>query len=99
MKFPQLDWHEFQTRTEEELNQYLKDHAGWAFLVYLRQKYEYETEKDWEYLLEFISPRDFDGDDYIWDNDWWEGQECVQYFGAAKIVLYKFQIPDKEEDE
>lgn len=99
VNFPQLDWHEFQTRTEEELNQYLKDNAGWAYLVLLRQKYEYEAEKDWEYLIEFISPQSSDGDDYIWDNDWWEGQQCVEYFGIARIVLYKFQIDEIEGGE
>ena len=99
VNFPQLDWHEFQTRTEKELNRYLKDNAGWAYLVFLRQKYESETEKDWEYLIEFISPQSGDGDDYIWDNDWWEGQRCVEYFGIARIVLYKFQIDEIEGSE
>ena len=52
-----------------------------CFLVYLRCKYSHETQ--WEYLIECCGLYNFN--DIIWFNDWYEGQQDVEYLGIATI--------------
>lgn len=67
--------------TEQELNEYMFTTCDCSFLVYLRCKYEHETE--WEYLIE-AATGDFSGS-IFWLNDWFEGQQDVEYLAITKI--------------
>lgn len=70
--------------TEKNVAEIMMSHPETnAFLVFLRCKYEHETE--WEYLTEACSLYNYD--DIIWLNDWHEGQENVEYLGITEITL------------
>ena len=63
--------------TNEELYDCL-DGCDSDVLVYLRCKYDYETE--WEYLVEGAT---WSIDGIIWLNDWYEGQQQVEYLAIT----------------
>lgn len=50
-------------------------------LVYLRCKYKNDAE--WEYMIEACELGILG--DVTWLNDWWEGQEDVEYLGTTII--------------
>lgn len=51
-------------------------------LVFMRYKYDFETE--WDYSKQLFL---FEGDDigHVWQNDWDEGQQDVEILGFMKI--------------
>lgn len=51
------------------------------WIIYLRCKYSHLTE--WEYLIECCSL--YNLDDIMWFNDWYEGQQDIEYLGVAVI--------------
>ena len=59
-----------------------------CFLVYLRCKYSHQTK--WEYLIECCSLCNFD--DILWLNDWYEGQQDIEYLGIAAINVPENKI-------
>jgi hypothetical protein len=65
---------------EDELNEYMIGDDS-NFLVYLRCKYK--SQHEWEYLTEAASPGFDDG--ICWLNDWWEGQQDVEYLAISKL--------------
>ena len=84
MEFPVLRFEALAERTEDALKRYIwdKKHSmANGFLVCLRMKYAFE--KEWGYLIEFCRP--YDGDGIMWDMDWWEGQQDVEYLGICEV--------------
>lgn len=82
---------ELNDKTEEEFNKYLETQQGKTdkFLVYLRQRYSWSNENEWEYLILYGS---FDYEHYdiiptfVWEWDWNEGQDIVEYLGVCPII-------------
>ena len=68
--------------TEEELNDYMEENDEGSFLVYLRYKYDFEEE--WDYSIECAS-YDCCRDTVCWLNDWYEGQQNVEYLAISKL--------------
>lgn len=67
--------------TEDGLNAFVDKHdSSIGFIVYLRCRYDYE--EDWTYLKEIL---EWDSWGTIWQSDWWEGQQHVEYLGVAVI--------------
>ena len=88
---PNLKFIELEDRTYEGFEKYLDSsvaNGGDRYLVYLRQRYAWEEENEWDYLLEYLS---MDWQHYdkiptgVWENDWNEGQEIVEYIAVCSI--------------
>lgn len=72
--------------TEDELNDYMWNNNDSNFLVYLRYRYNTDVFKeDWQYSVEAASCGcEYDGR-VCWLDDWWEGQQDVEYLAITKI--------------
>lgn len=68
--------------TEEELNDYMEENDDGSFFVYLRYKYDFEEE--WTYSIECAS-YDYCRFTVCWLNDWYEGQQNVEYLAISKL--------------
>lgn len=68
--------------TEKDLVEYMKSHYEEnIFLVHLRCRYEHE--KQWEYITDACCLCNFN--DILWLNDWYEGQQYVEYLGITQM--------------
>lgn len=77
---PNINFEPLVTRSKEELYEKIYNNTrASCFLVYLRCKYEHEIK--WEYLIECCGIYGFN--DLMWMNDWYEGQQDVEYLGIA----------------
>lgn len=82
MDMPKIGFEPLLDTSEECLLKKIAENSSAScFLVYLRCKYMHEY--DWEYLVECCGIHD--GNCIEWFNDWWEGQQCVEYLGIAVI--------------
>ena len=82
MKMPKINFEPLLNNSEDALLENIYNNPGAScFLVYLRCKYSHQTE--WEYLIECCSP--YNLDDIMWFNDWYEGQQDIEYLGIAFI--------------
>lgn len=68
--------------TESELYDYMAENDDGGFLVYLRYKYDFE--KEWDYSIECAS-YDCCRDAVCWLNDWYEGQQNVEFLAISKL--------------
>jgi hypothetical protein len=69
--------------TDSELYDYMAENDDWGcFLVYLRYKYDFEEE--WDYFVECAS-YDCCTETVFWLNDWYEGQQNVEYLAISKL--------------
>lgn len=60
----------------------------------VRLKLKYDDEKDYRYTNEIL---EFDDDNYLWANDWNEGEQDVQVLGympISEINTFRFPVPD-----
>ena len=82
MEMPKINFEPLLNNSKDALLEIIRCHEyASCFLVYLRCKYSHETE--WEYLIECCGLYNFN--DIIWFNDWYEGQQDVEYLGIATI--------------
>ena len=72
--------------TEDELNDYMWKSNDSNVLVYLRYRYNTDVFKqEWQYSIEAASwGCECDGI-VCWLNDWWEGQQDVEYLAISKL--------------
>lgn len=84
--FNNLDVDEFEKLIDEKY--YFDD-----LLVFMRYKYDFETE--WDYSKQLFL---FEGDDigHVWQNDWDEGQQDVEILGFMKIDDVPFLFYSEE---
>lgn len=68
--------------TDSELNDYIAENDDYSFLVYLRYKYDFE--KEWTYSAECAAWNACE-DCVSWLNDWYEGQQNVEYLAISKL--------------
>lgn len=68
--------------TDSELNDYIAENDDYSFLVYLRYKYDFEEE--WTYSTECAAWNACE-DCVSWLNDWYEGQQNVEYLAISKF--------------
>lgn len=84
MKMPKINFEPLLNNSEDALLERIHNNScASCFLVYLRCKYSHQTE--WEYLIECCSL--YNRDDIMWFNDWYEGQQDIEYLGIAVIDL------------
>lgn len=87
-KLPLLSWHRIPKMNQDDAEQYIStrmtEHYDGAWIIYLRYKYEYES--IWTYACECASPGYPNEYDICWLNDWWEGQQDVEYIAMTEIV-------------
>ena len=82
MILPDIKFIPLQGMTVDDLVNYMQEHTDeHVFLVHLRCRYEYG--KEWEYITDACCLKNFE--DVLWMNDWWEGQEYVEYLGITQI--------------
>lgn len=84
MEFPKLEFKELKGRTEKDLSEFVEAKQAdgcWQFLVYIRQKYDFEPE--WEYFIAYCSC-DIANNFLIWETDWNEGQKA-EYLAVCCI--------------
>ena len=82
MKMPKINFEPLLNNSEEALLENIYNNPGAScFLVYLRCKYSHQTE--WEHLIECCGL--YGQADILWFNDWYEGQQDIEYLGIAVI--------------
>lgn len=82
LKMPKINFEPLLNNSKDSfLKKVLSNTSASCFLVYLRCKYSHETK--WEYLVECCCLYNFD--DIIWFDDWYEGQQDIEYLGIAII--------------
>lgn len=60
----------------------------------VRLKLKYDDEKDYRYTNEILV---FEGDNYVWANDWDEGEHDVEVLGyipVSEIITFRIPIAD-----
>lgn len=83
IKIPSIEFVRFKKGiTEEELNDYMEENGDGSFFVYLRYKYDFEEE--WTYSIE-CALYDYCKFTVCWLNDWYEGQQNVEYLAISKL--------------
>lgn len=88
MEMPKINFEPLLDNSEDALLKKIWSNAlASCFLVYLRCKYQHQTK--WEYLIECCGL--YNADDVIWFNDWYEGQEDVEYLGIA-VIDYPLEV-------
>lgn len=81
-EFPKINFEPLPNNSEEALFERILSHqTARCFLVYMRYKYSFEEK--WEYSTECCCLYNYD--DILWFNDWYEGQQDVEYLGVAVI--------------
>ena len=62
-----------------------------SIVVQLQMKYDYED--NWEECTELLlnDGESWDNPEWIWENDWWEGQQDVDLIAAAPIYAVKLE--------
>ena len=86
MEMPKINFDPLLNNSEDALFERIYKNSGAnCFLVYLRCKYSHQTK--WDYLIECCDL--CNRNDIVWFNDWWEGQQDVEYLGIAVIDLSK----------
>ena len=69
--------------TASELYDYMEENDDYgSFLVYLRYRYDFEEE--WDYSVE-CALYDCCTETVFWLNDWFEGQQHVEYLAISKV--------------
>lgn len=95
-KLPLLSWHRIPKMNQDDAEKYIStrmtEHYDGAWIIYLRYKYEYES--IWTYACECANPGYPNEYDICWLNDWWEGQQDVEYIAMTEIT--ECSISDKE---
>lgn len=72
--------------TEDELNDYIAESDDSSFLVYLRCRYNTDIFKqEWQYSIEAASWGCESDERVCWLDDWWEGQQDVEYLAISKL--------------
>lgn len=84
LEMPKINFEPLLNHSEDALLEKVWSNTSVSsFLVYLRCKYSHETK--WEYLIECCGL--YNADDIIWFNDWYEGQQDIEYLGIAIINI------------
>lgn len=73
--------------TLEEFGKWLEKQPLRSKLVSMR--YKYSNEEEWEYRNEYLEVDTSVDGNYVWLNDWNEGQEDVEILGAISIDSIK----------
>lgn len=58
--------------------------------VFVLLRYKYDCDKEWDYAFEYFYlywPKQ----DWMWENDWYEGQENVEYLGFVDVEDLELQ--------
>lgn len=87
-KLPLLSWHRIPKMSQDDAELYISermmDHYEGAWIIYLRYKYDYE--KEWTYSFECAGPDCMGIYGISWLNDWWEGQDDVEYIAMTEMT-------------
>lgn len=81
--------------TLEELFEKLSTMPGDTYIVRIAAWYDFEPKPHQGELFNEILT--WDGSDYIWDNDWYEGQQNINILGF--ISLQDVNVPCMEVNE
>lgn len=87
-KLPLLSWHRIPKMNQDAAEQYIStrmsEYYDGAWIIYLRYKYDFENK--WTYSFESASPDCIGGYGLCWLNDWWEGQQDVEYIAMTEMI-------------
>ena len=84
MEMPKINFEPLPNNSKDALLERMYENPCVScFLVYLRNKYK--NEKKWTYSVECCDI--YNQNDIMWFNDWYEGQEYVEYLAVAVIDL------------
>lgn len=86
MKISPIYFKEFKSKTIDELDSFAERYEGYDLLILIRTKYVEEDE--WFYSFEILHTSGCNDYPFEWENDWYEGQEYVEYCGGAVIDFY-----------
>lgn len=86
MKIPPIYFKEFKSKLLDELISFTERYEGYNLIILIRTKYAQED--DWSYTFEILRTTNCIEYPFEWENDWYEGQEYVEYCGGAVIDFY-----------
>lgn len=86
MKISPIKFKNFETKTKEEFDAFADRYYGYDLIILIRTKYDEMEEWNYNYELLLWVVDDFD---YEWQNEWYEGQEYVEYLGGAVLDYYE----------
>ena len=84
MKISPIKFKNFETKGIYEFDAFADRYIGYNLLILVATKNE-EFE-EWHYGYELLL---WDDLAHVWQNDWYEGQEYVEYLGAAVLDYYE----------
>ncbi len=76
--------------TLEEFDAWLREQPYDNMIVYL--KYKYSNERDWTYSKEILLLDSTVPYFYVWENDWYEGQQNIEVLGC--IAVSDVEVPE-----
>ena len=86
MKIPPIYFKEFKSKTIDELDSFAERYLGYDLIILIRTKTI--EDDDWSYSFQILHTSAWNDVPFVWESDWYEGQEIVEYCGGAVIDFY-----------
>lgn len=67
-------------------------HISDSLIVQFRMKYDYEERWD-DYTELLLIEGDWGAEEYVWQDDWWEGEQCVDLIAIAPVC--RIRLPEE----
>lgn len=86
MKIPPIYFKEFKSKSIDEMEAFAEIYDGYDLIILIRTRYNEDDE--WFYEFQILHSYSWNAIPLEWENDWYEGQEFVEYCGGAVIGYY-----------
>ncbi len=88
MEIKDLKFIPFESKSVEELDYFCDRYNGFDLIILIRKRFN--KSDDWEYSYEYLfyNNETFAEIKYCWLNDWFEGQEYVEYLAGTVLDYY-----------
>lgn len=67
----------------DEVKSYMEN--NWVFSVYVFIRIRYDSDLDWCYVCSRLDSESMEFDSFVWEDDWDEGQQHVEYLAFADL--------------
>lgn len=87
-----LEWNDNAYNAVEKVISDKYPHGGnESIVVQLKQKYDFENEDEWEEVTTLLlnEGKDYLNPEFVWEFDWWEGQQDVELVAFAPVSFVK----------
>lgn len=88
MEIKDLHFMPFESKSKEELDDYCERYNGFDLIILIRTRFNKTDEWDYSYQFLYYNNETFAEIKYCWLNDWFEGQEYVEYLAGTVLDYY-----------